>query len=515
MMLKPHFETQLLLDASIVAEAQGLRQQWYSPAKSPLNPVIVKTEPWEGEGPYLWGNRLLRDEETGEYRMWYAAFRHADNHYRWGYAVSQDGLHWEKPPLYLETFEGQPARNMLAGGPHPHKALRCLERDPRPDCPPSQRYRAIRFTYDGEFASFSPDGIHWTEYPGNPVWHVPSDIIHTMWDPNRQTFVAYYKIWEVRGMRVTGDGPPQPFRGYLPFYHNTTHDGVTDFRGPLVTFHPDGDATIEDNAEFTLQAEALSFDDGGGGMLSGAWTSKRVICWAHSDDFIQWHGERVVVEADERDDPTANIQYMFVFLYGGYYFGVLTMHDETGKFNQQLAFSRDGLTWQRPWRGYFIAAGPEGTWDSGMVLGPVDPIVLDRELRFYYGGFPIIHHGTDTTWDSAIGFATLRRDGFAAWEADQEPGVLTTQPLVCPGGRLLVNADAQGGSVRVEVLDERGCPLPRFEREQSQPLTEDAVATPMTWVSMPHLNVLTNRPIRLRFYLENARLFAFRFTPTD
>ena len=508
-MLRPGHGSVLLLDDLWVAEVHGLRQQFYPPTKYPHNPIITKTEAWEGEGPYLWGNRLLVDPDTGEYRLWYAAFRHADNHYRWGYAVSRDGLHWEKPDLGLETFEGQPARNMLPGGPHPHKALRCLERDPRPDCPPDQRYRAIRFTYDGEFASFSPDGLHWTEYPGNPVWRVPSDIIHTMWDPSRMTFVAYFKLWEVVGHRVDGPGGPEPFRAYLPFYHTDTRDGVTHFRGPRVTFQPGGGATVEEDAEFTLLAERLSFDDGGGGMLSGAWTSKRVICWASSDDFIHWSGERVVIQADAQDDPTANIQYMFVFLYGGYYLGVLTMHDETGQFNQQLAFSRDGLTWQRPWREPFIAVGPPGAWDSGMVLGPVDPIVLDDELRFLYGGFPIIHHDHAQTWDSAIGFASLRRDGFAAWEADAE-GTLTTQPFVCPGGRLLVNADARGGAVTVEVLDESGEPIPGFEAARCAPLTADAVAAPVHWADAD-LDALTGRPLRLRFAVQAARLFAFRF----
>lgn len=506
-------DTVLLLDEHVVAQVEGLTQQFYGLAKSPLNPVIVKTEAWEGEGPYVWGNRLLVDPATGEYRLWYAAFRHKDNHYRWGYATSRDGLHWEKPPLHLETFGGQPARNMLAAGPHPDKALRCLERDPRPDCPPEQRYRAIRFTYDGEYASFSPDGIHWTEYPDNPVWRAPSDIIHTMWDPNRQTFVAYFKLWDVHGYQPDPADPTRqvPFQSYMVYYHSKTEAGLTHFKGRRVILKPGGGAETMENYEFTLLAQDQLFDDGGGGMLRGAWTSKRVICWAFSDDFIHWQGERPVIAADELDHPSANIQYMFVFWWGGYYVGVLTMHDETGEFNQQVAFSRDGLTWRRPWRGNFNGVGPPGAWDCGMVLGPVDPIVLDTELRVYYGGFDIIHHSPAKTFNSAIGFGTLRRDGFAAWVADETTGVLTTQPMTCLGDALQVNVDAAFGQVEVEVADADGQPLPGFERQRCSSIRADAVAAPVVWDGRT-LAELVGQTIRLRFYLTQARLFAFRWS---
>ena len=103
----------LLLDELTVAETSGLRQEFFAPLKSPANPVIVQTEPWEAEGPYLWGNRLIRNPDTGQYQLWYTGYRRADNHYRWGYAVSDDGINWEKPPLFRETFDGRPARNML------------------------------------------------------------------------------------------------------------------------------------------------------------------------------------------------------------------------------------------------------------------------------------------------------------------------------------------------------------------------------------------------------------------
>src|SRR5688572_3678066 len=109
-----------------------------------------------------------------------------------------------------------------------------------------------------------------------------------------------------------------------------------------------------------------------------------------------------------------------------------------------------------------------------MVLGPADPIVSAREMWFPYGGFPIRHDTTDQTWQSAIGLATMRLDGFSSWRAGAQAGELVTQPFGCDGDRLFVNADAsRGGAVSVEVLDEKGGVIAGFERAACQAIAVD------------------------------------------
>lgn len=151
-----------------------------------------------------------------------------------------------------------------------------------------------------------------------------------------------------------------------------------------------------------------------------------------------WKNEQVVLRADTQDPPTANIQYLFVIPYGGYYLGFATLHDEGGQFQIQLAWSADGLSWQRPSRLPWLDVGPAKSFDCGMVLGPADPIFWEKEMWFPYGGFPIRHDSKETNWESAIGIATMRTDGFAAWEAGAETGELVTQPFCCNGNRLFV-----------------------------------------------------------------------------
>jgi hypothetical protein len=514
-------ETVLLLGEPTVARTSKLKQQFFAAGRHPANPVMRRGDAWEGVGPYVWGTSLLQDEMTRQFRLWYIAYRFSDNHYPWGYATSLDGLHWERPRLDAATAGDQTASNQLPSGPHPDKAARSVARDPRPATPPERRYLGVRFTYDGEFISFSPDGVSWTEYPQNPVWHVPSDIIHVMWDEKRNRFVAFFKVWELVGREVVAGGSANggaadgvPFIAHLPtFTPKDLGNGTTQFEGPCITFQPPGAAKVEKRT-FVLHSGNQGADDGGGVSLSGKWNAKRVQAFAESDDGIHWTNEQLVLKADPADPPTANIQYLFVMQYGGYYLGFATLHDEAGQFEIHFAWSADGITWQRPTRNPWLDVGSEGAFDSGMVLGPANPIFTDREMWFPYGGFPIRHDTKETNWESAIGLATMRLDGFSAWEAGDEAGELVTQPFVCNGDRLIVNADAQNGSLKVEVLDESVSPIEGFDAVSCQMIEADTLADENTgwikWKDEAGLSKVAGRQIQLRFTLKNARLYSFR-----
>lgn len=505
-------ESVLLLDEHTVAQTRNVTQRFFSAEKHPANPVMRRTEKWEGIGPYIWGNRLLQNDKTGELRLWYIAYDFNGNFYRWGYANSKDGLHWNKPDLGVERLGKELTRNCLPLGPHPEKGTRSIARDPRPETPSHRRYLGVRFTYDGEFVSFSPDGIAWLEYPLNPAWFVPSDIIHVMWDKKRNCFTAYYKIWEISGTLASSNAPAQPFVGHMPWYNLKKLNGTAQFDGPLVLFRTNAPAEVR-KTNFVLRAENQGADDGGGASLSGAWTAKRVQCWAQSDDGIHWRNEQIVLKADDRDPPTSNIQFMFVMNYGAYYLGFLTMHDESGAFRIQLAWSADGLHWNRPWREPWLNIGQEGSFDCGMVLGPADPISFEREMWFPYGGFPIRHDSPRTDYDAAIGLATMRLDGFSAWEAKADDGELITQPFRCEGDRLFINADAHGGSIQVEVL-ENGIPIRGFEARSCRIVASDTLTKPeagwVQWKNRKSLRGLAGKTLQLRFVLHHARLFSFR-----
>ena len=78
--------------------------------------------------------------------------------------------------------------------------------------------------------------------------------------------------------------------------------------------------------------------------------------------------------------------------------------------------------------------GDAGEWDALTIL-PSIPVVLDREIRLYYGGGSE-QSGRDgvVRWRALPGLATLRRDGFTSIRLDdkQRDGSLVTIPFELP-----------------------------------------------------------------------------------
>ena len=107
-----------------------------------------------------------------------------------------------------------------------------------------------------------------------------------------------------------------------------------------------------------------------------------------------------------------------------------------------------------------------------------------------------------------IGLAKWRLDGFVSLDADAEGGVVETVPLQIPSGGLEVNADANGGQVSVEVLTADGQVQTGFSMNDCVPLKSDSVRHSVQWKSATLANAA--QPLRLRFMLSDAKLYAFR-----
>jgi hypothetical protein len=101
-------------------------------------------------------------------------------------------------------------------------------------------------------------------------------------------------------------------------------------------------------------------------------------------------------------------------------------------------------------------------------------------------------------------------DGFASLDARHDGGRVTTKPFVVRGAELRVNAKADFGSLAAELLDVNAKPISGFTRDKCQPMTVDSIEHTMAWRGGPSLAALRARPIQLRFYLKNARLYSYR-----
>jgi hypothetical protein len=108
----------------------------------------------------------------------------------------------------------------------------------------------------------------------------------------------------------------------------------------------------------------------------------------------------------------------------------------------------------------------------------------------------------------SIGFASLRRDGFAGLVADGD-GTVTTRPVMFSGSHLFVNADARFGSVAAEILDGSGRPVPGFSAADCVPIVrEDTTKRELTFRG-GSLSSFAGKPVSLRFRLHVATLFSF------
>ena len=86
--------------------------------------------------------------------------------------------------------------------------------------------------------------------------------------------------------------------------------------------------------------------------------------------------------------------------------------------------------------------------------------------------------------------------------------------LRCDGDRLFINAEAQNGSVSVEVIDEKGTPLKGLEMQSCRAVVADTLEKTnegwMQWKREKNLRRVQGKQIQLRFILRNARLYSFR-----
>ena len=193
----------------------------------------------------------------------------------------------------------------------------------------------------------------------------------------------------------------------------------------------------------------------------------------------------------------------------------------------RFAFSRDGRKYVAAPESALKPSGwGSGKWDTGY-LSAIGGIctVDDETLRFYYTGFrgdatlsrpkvgaqPMFKQGM--YYNGAIGYATLRRDGFAGLVADGE-GEIVTRPLKFTGGHLFVNAECRFGTVAAEILDEKGVAVPGYALADCRGLRYADTTKRELVFRGGDLAKLGDRKVSVRFKLTTATLYSFWVSPS-
>jgi hypothetical protein len=91
-------------------------------------------------------------------------------------------------------------------------------------------------------------------------------------------------------------------------------------------------------------------------------------------------------------------------------------------------------------------------------------------------------------------------------------GELITKPVRFKGRQLALNfSTSAAGSVQVEIQDLNGQALPGFALQDCQPLFGDTLERAVTWKQGADVSSLAGRPVRLRFLLKDADVYAYQF----
>ncbi len=481
-------QRQLFIDNYIIQSLKNARKVLNPADKHPQNPVLRADRPWEGAltGP----TRVIYDEDEGIFKMWYRTTKRyfakrggemttydwvddrtvrstvevpysydlTDDEWLTCYAVSRDGVDWEKPNLGRVEFNNSNENNIL-----PKESMVPLFKDHH-ETDPSKRYKAIlkRGTTTGPGMQldlfYSSDGFEWTPYENNPVLDTAprpgrwGPTVFMGWDPIREVYAVHVESCLHRRCRL----------------------------------------------------------------------GKRVIGRAESPDMIQWSRDQTILIPDENDFPDTEFYNMPVVTYHGMYLGMLWNFRTTNTLHYpELVVSRDGIHYERNYREPFVRPGDQGDFDE-TTLYVLAPIVHQGRVWIYYEGGnwrgPEALYKKGKKAIHAAGLATLPEDAFVSVDAGKLlPGELMTHLFSFEGSELALNvktawnnAGAGQPEVKVGVLDSDQEPIAGFTLAESDPVRATGWHR-MSWRGKSDLSALAGQPIQLRIHIRNAKLYSFEF----
>jgi hypothetical protein len=236
----------------------------------------------------------------------------------------------------------------------------------------------------------------------------------------------------------------------------------------------------------------------------------RDIMTGTSDDFLHWTEPRFL---DYPDVPPEHLYTNTVQPYPGSAHVLIGFPTRFLPATQQteptFMVSRDGTTFKRYREAVIPPTAPanrDGNRSNYMAWGLVQLPGDKHEWSVF--AKEAYYTGTG----SRVRRFTYRPDGLVALTAGTAGGEVITRPLEFEGTKLKVNyRTGEKGSIRVEVQDAEGKPLSGFAASDCRLLKGDAMEGVAAWNRGGDLASLAGQPVRLRFVLNDAEVFAVRF----
>jgi hypothetical protein len=487
----------LFIDDARVVKVENLTRRTNQAVKHP-EPIFKMEAPWDTPNDELGALNVLYDPVDKQFKMWYTAMSRLVD---WGgssektaHAVSADGIHWERPILNRVDHNGSKENNYIL----PIELENCnfsILIDPSDAS--ERRFKSI-FVASNIYGSGRV--ADWANH--HTCLNLASSENGVDWD--------------------------------VPTFINPVLRGISD---GVFMFHYD--AIRRKYQIFARRVPNLPRD----------------ISLYESFDLVNWEDcGRIFVAGDECDPPTLyNIHGATVLQYEDYKLALLnTMHlhpmsEDLGVFNEppeecewkydvgrmdlQLGYSTDGRTWQRAHdRREVVPTGDPGDLDAGMILPQLNsPIVVDGDTYIFYSGWETLHNA----WSQARVYQKIKRDmrlanfgmlavmpedHWVSMDAGADEGSLLAGPWRMLPRRFLINADAEGGSVEVELVDGYERPLPGFSRADCIPITTSGKNQQVHWKGDPHpceVDAETRGGFMARITLKNAKLYSCTLAQSD
>jgi hypothetical protein len=416
----------------------------------PREVVLVTDKPWEGSSCLYF--TIFCDGDL--YRMYYRGLQIKDGKPAHRevvcYAESRDGVQWTRPDLGIVEFDGSTDNNIILDGLGSHNFTPFLDRNP--ECLPEAQYKAIgRGQRTLDAGSGSVHKLFAFQSPDGIHWSMMRD----------------------RPLLTDGRFDSQN----VAFWDATRNCYVAFYRDAYVGFRSIRTATSRDFLH---------------------WSDSRMLGYRGA------RRQHLYTNAVQRYDraPHLLIGFPTRFLPRNQF------PDRPEWTEPILIAGRDGRSF-RLWNDPIIPATTEatsGNRSNYVSWGLVQLPGKDREYSLYAA------EDRRTGTSMRLRRYTYRTDGFVSVMARDSAGELRTKPLRFTGGRLAVNLATQpGGSVRVELQDAAGKPIPGFALANCKPLDGDHIAHDARWRTASDLSEVTGKPTQLRFILKDSDLYSFQF----
>ena len=468
---------ELFVDGYLIEKSSGVRLQLHHPM--PKEIVMHHDKLWEGNGCNYYS--IFRDGDL--FRMYYDSWAHEPSSIPVhdvfiGYAESKDGKTWTRPDVGRFEFNGSKKNNIVWASEN-------LDnwgafKDSNPDCAPESRYKAFYNGNGGLMAAQSADGIHWSPIGDEPVLTDGAFDSHNLafWDHQDGHYRAYYRDFR-DGLRDIKTAISQDF------IHWTRGEWLEYPGAPPEQLYTNNIIPYYRAPHIYLGFPARYLDRG----------------WSDAMRALPELEERMA-RANVRNYTTASGRKVTSERYGTALTDGLFMSSRDGQVFHRWgeAFIRPGLRYTDNWV-YGDNYQNWGLIETGSDLpGAPDEISIYATEHYWRGAYTNLRR------------FVLRVDGFVSVNAPAKGGEFTTRALRFSGNRLEMNfSTSVAGSVRVEIQDAGGRPLPGYALADCPEIFGDHLERVVHWEKGPDVGPLSGKPVRLRFVMKDADLYSIRF----